>query len=267
MRSEGRSSPSRKNTPGPRYESTCPTMTDDPIAPGRGLPVYQPASEVVGGTCSMPLFVTPRSTSLVRTPMAGMIRLTGRGTSPAGEVGPGSALTGPAGTDTAGTWCRPNEALPDPSVMIRPARPAPAASTPNPTIASVGPSATPGLRVPCLPAPGLPGPGLPGPGLPAPRLPGPGLPAARLPGPGLPGPRLALTPVGASGSRDHAAAARRARPAQPPPRSGKPGRSARAGTSADTRDSAAGPADLPESDDPGQRQPQPGRGQHQPRNG
>src|SRR5260370_42639227 len=111
-------------------------MTDDPIAPGRGLPVYQPASDVVGGTCSMPPCVTPRSTSLVRTPMAGMIRLTGRGTSPAGEVGPGSALTGPAGTATAGTWRRPHQALPDPSVMIRPARPPPAPTTPTPTTAA-----------------------------------------------------------------------------------------------------------------------------------
>src|SRR5260370_6927970 len=100
-------------------------MTDDPIAPGRGLPVYQPASDVVGGTCSMPPFVTPRSTSLVRTPMAGMIRLTGRGTSPAAEAAPGSALPGPAGTAPVAPRSRPTHAPPTPTPMPPPPHPTP----------------------------------------------------------------------------------------------------------------------------------------------
>ncbi len=34
-------------------------MTADPMEPGRGLPVYQPATAVVGGTWSAPLLVRP----------------------------------------------------------------------------------------------------------------------------------------------------------------------------------------------------------------
>ena len=36
--------------PGPVFESTCPAMTADPTAPGRGPPVNQPATVVVFGT-------------------------------------------------------------------------------------------------------------------------------------------------------------------------------------------------------------------------
>ena len=45
-----------------------PAMTADPIEPGRGLPVYQPATAVDGGTWSSPSLVIPAigvSTSLV----------------------------------------------------------------------------------------------------------------------------------------------------------------------------------------------------------
>src|SRR6202167_5551707 len=52
-------------------------MTAAPSAPGRGLPVYQPATAVLAGTCSVPLELRPRCTSLVRTPMAGMVSETG----------------------------------------------------------------------------------------------------------------------------------------------------------------------------------------------
>ena len=34
-----------------------PTMTAEPIWPGRGLPVYQPATDVLVGTCSVPCAV------------------------------------------------------------------------------------------------------------------------------------------------------------------------------------------------------------------
>src|ERR1700691_4761390 len=52
-------------------------MTAAPTAPGRGLPVYQPATAVLAGTCSVPLELRPRGTSLVRTPVAGMVSETG----------------------------------------------------------------------------------------------------------------------------------------------------------------------------------------------
>ena len=58
----------------------CPAMTAPPGSPGRGLPVYQPARNAVGGTCSSPDLVSPRWTSRVRTLIAGMISVTGRAT-------------------------------------------------------------------------------------------------------------------------------------------------------------------------------------------
>src|ERR1700736_1635016 len=54
-------------------------MTADPIAPGRGLPAYQPATEVLAGTCSVPSGLRPRSTTAARTPMAGTVSQTGSG--------------------------------------------------------------------------------------------------------------------------------------------------------------------------------------------
>ncbi len=38
----------------------CPAITEEPIWPGRGLPVYQPATEVLDGTWSVPCLVMPR---------------------------------------------------------------------------------------------------------------------------------------------------------------------------------------------------------------
>ena len=43
-----------------------------------GLPVYQPATEVLAGTCRMPRAVRPSLISRARTPMTGMDRYTGR---------------------------------------------------------------------------------------------------------------------------------------------------------------------------------------------
>src|SRR5580693_4274667 len=65
------------------------------MEPGRGPPVYQPATAVDAGTCSVPAFVTPRSTSLVWTPMAGIVSATGNGT-PA-LCGRATAAIGPTG--------------------------------------------------------------------------------------------------------------------------------------------------------------------------
>ena len=49
-RSPGRRVRSQKKMPGPLRESTWPAMTAAPTAPGRGPPVYQPATAVLAGT-------------------------------------------------------------------------------------------------------------------------------------------------------------------------------------------------------------------------
>ena len=77
-RSPGCSVRSQKKIPGPERESTWPAMTAAPTVPGRGLPVYQPATAVLDGTWSVPFPRRPRSTSEVRTPIAGMLSQTGR---------------------------------------------------------------------------------------------------------------------------------------------------------------------------------------------
>src|SRR5580698_3333732 len=53
-------------------------MTAAPTAPGRGLPVYQPATAVLDGTWRVPFARRPRWTSEVRTPITGMLSQTGR---------------------------------------------------------------------------------------------------------------------------------------------------------------------------------------------
>src|SRR5262249_41063789 len=60
----------------------CPAMIAEPVCPGRGLPVYQPATEVLAGTWRVSWAVRP---SLIRrgwTSMGGMDRDTGRATPP-----------------------------------------------------------------------------------------------------------------------------------------------------------------------------------------
>src|SRR5262249_25667711 len=74
----------------------CPTMIDDPISPGRGLPVYQPASVVLTGTWSVPCGVRPSRSRGVRTPIAGIVRAAGRATCLV-ERGAGGAAGGPSG--------------------------------------------------------------------------------------------------------------------------------------------------------------------------
>src|ERR1039457_1985063 len=75
----------------------CPAMIDEPTSPGRGLPVYQPATEVLDGTCRVPWAVTPSLVSLLPRSMAGMARDTGRA---AGWLpdGLGTVTTAPDGT-------------------------------------------------------------------------------------------------------------------------------------------------------------------------
>src|SRR5271154_5473224 len=92
-----------------------PTMMDEPMAPGRGLPVYQPATETMfgGGTCSSPSGARPRVIRLVCTPISGMVNETGAATglgaadcdtATIGPLGAGNAATiGPVGAGTAPT--------------------------------------------------------------------------------------------------------------------------------------------------------------------
>src|SRR5579863_732967 len=77
MRSPTRIFFSQKKIPGPVRESTCPAMTADPVAPGRGLPVYQPTTVVVLGTWRVPSRFRPSVVTGARTPMAGMVSSTG----------------------------------------------------------------------------------------------------------------------------------------------------------------------------------------------
>ena len=68
-----------------------PTMTDEPISPGRGLAVYHPATVVLTGTWSVPCGVRPSLSSTVRTPMAGIVSATGRATGLADRACGGAA--------------------------------------------------------------------------------------------------------------------------------------------------------------------------------
>src|SRR5215469_3070546 len=80
--------------PGPVWESMWPAMTAAPVAPGRGLPVYQPATAAVDGTCSAPELVRPSRTSRDRTPIAGISIVVGLATGTV-EFGRGTAAQGP----------------------------------------------------------------------------------------------------------------------------------------------------------------------------
>src|SRR3984885_11032489 len=70
----------------------CPAITAEPMAPGRALPVYQPATDVLDGPCSAPLAGSPRWTSVVLTPIDGMTRATGLATRRTDGSGTGACL-------------------------------------------------------------------------------------------------------------------------------------------------------------------------------
>src|SRR5215471_14907301 len=78
----------------------CPAMIEEPISPGRGLLVYQPATEVLLGTCSVPCRVRPSRINLVRSPMAGIDSATGSGA--VRVAGLGSGAGGPDGVRPSG---------------------------------------------------------------------------------------------------------------------------------------------------------------------
>src|SRR5258705_1940011 len=107
-----------------------PTMMDEPTAPGRGLPVYQPATVVEDGTCIEPPAARPSVIRLVFTPISGMVSETGLATCAAadwggatiGPVGTGSAATPAATGRRAGVGCRVSSrpAVP-PTITTKPA--------------------------------------------------------------------------------------------------------------------------------------------------
>src|SRR5271170_4497120 len=90
-----------------------PAMMAGPMTPGRGDPVYQPATAVEDGTCNAPSAARPSSTRRVCTPIRGMVSETGLATRTElasgisdGETGgrPGGGSTiGPRGTGTVAT--------------------------------------------------------------------------------------------------------------------------------------------------------------------
>src|SRR5580704_8152226 len=112
----------------------CPAITEDPISPGRGLPVYQPATEVDVGTWRVRWAVRPSLTSLERTPMAGMVRATGAGAAVVGE-GSGAGATDPdgTGTDARAGW---SAAAGWPVSMTSPAAPRASTSSPQTRVAT-----------------------------------------------------------------------------------------------------------------------------------
>src|SRR6266487_187065 len=113
----------------------CPAMIEEPIAPGRGLNVYQPATAVLTGTFRAPDDVTPSLISLVRTPIAGMIRLAGLATrSPSDGCGTGAAC--PRGTATSVGWPVGRAPWPELLAMARPHAPVPIASSPQSSTAT-----------------------------------------------------------------------------------------------------------------------------------
>src|ERR1700721_1458960 len=136
MRSPGCIFFSQKNTAGPVRESTCPAMTADPVAPGRGLPVYQPATVVVLGTWRVPLRLRPRLMMGAFTPMAGMVSQTGLGGGGAADSEPGTPVR-PDGTATGdGRAASRTAGAGEVRATTRPAVPAPAARSPALSIAA-----------------------------------------------------------------------------------------------------------------------------------
>src|SRR5207249_7259494 len=100
-----------------------------PIWPGRGLPLYQPATDVLADTCRVPRAVRPSLIRRVWTPMAGMDRYTGRATL-AAVTGWGGAATAPAGGRPG---CATGRGLIPgcPAASMMPPAPPPAASSPQ----------------------------------------------------------------------------------------------------------------------------------------
>src|ERR1039458_3226589 len=78
-----------------------PPMTDEPIAPGRGLPAYQPATTVLAGACRVPAAASPRWISPAETPIAGITSRVGAATGGPPTVCSGAGACGPVGGRTS----------------------------------------------------------------------------------------------------------------------------------------------------------------------
>src|SRR5579862_3672744 len=106
-------------------------MTADPVAPGRGLPVYQPVTVVLVGTWRVPFRLRPRLMIGALTPMAGMVSQTGLGVGSTTDSETGDAV-GPDGTATCDGRAAASRAADaaESRATTRPAVPAPAASSP-----------------------------------------------------------------------------------------------------------------------------------------
>src|SRR5215472_14282364 len=108
-------------------------MMADPMAPGRGLPVYQPATVVLPGTWSVPFRLRPRVTIGAFTPMAGMVSQTGLGACWTADSEAGKTVR-PEGTATGDGLEASRAAGADETwATTRPTAPAPAASSPAPS--------------------------------------------------------------------------------------------------------------------------------------
>lgn len=107
----------------------------DPVAPGRGLLVYQPTTVVLLGTWSVPFRLRPRFTIGAFTPMAGIVSQVGLGTCwAANQTG---TTARPEGTATGdGLAASRAEGAEEACAITRPTAPAAAATRPAPSIAA-----------------------------------------------------------------------------------------------------------------------------------
>jgi hypothetical protein len=78
-------------------------MMAGPTAPGRGPRVYQPAADVVAGSCAVRWAERPSVISRVLTPVSGMVSAAGAATGGGGAVG-AAATIGPVGAENAAIW-------------------------------------------------------------------------------------------------------------------------------------------------------------------
>src|SRR6266480_346815 len=142
MASPRRRAPRRKKTAGPRWLSTWPSMTDEPIWPGVAEYLYhaaRPALVRIDGTWTVPSALSPMRSSFESTPIAGMRTDTGTeraSDSPWDEppMTPASASDG-RGACTWEATARPTAEVP---AMISSTPAIPATRARRPTVAGGG---------------------------------------------------------------------------------------------------------------------------------
>src|SRR6185312_14362740 len=104
--------------------------------PGRGLPVYQPATLVLDGTWSVPLELTPRWISLVLIPSDGMLSQIGRAACWPVLTEAGSTLCSVGAGIGAGRGGSGAACTGDRAEVVSPVAPTPTASSPAPSAAT-----------------------------------------------------------------------------------------------------------------------------------